>query len=255
MTIPRGEGCRDAPTRQVGGRTGSPMDRRVAASCQTDVRSRRRFSKTWLGGRVLGRPRVGRVQRGAEGGTVGPRETDPALVQPGLPPLLGQALRLGVGKRERLELLPSERLDLRLRVGDPWQRRWLLSLRGGGRGPLGAAVSQQWPEDLAGDLTQRAGATEAARHRPVSATRRNLTKPDKSRARDNPEPSGGIGGNPRSRMDKAVERTGATGLEPATSGVTVLSILGLGRSAVAVALGTKPNSEAGMLGAGPRASA
>ena len=72
---------------------------------------------TSLGERVLGRRRIGRVQRGAEDVTVSPGKTDPALIQPGLPLLLGQALRLGVGERERLQLFPSERLDLRLRLG------------------------------------------------------------------------------------------------------------------------------------------
>ena len=36
----RGGPARDAPTRQVGGRAGSPMDRRLAMSCQTLVGSR-----------------------------------------------------------------------------------------------------------------------------------------------------------------------------------------------------------------------
>jgi hypothetical protein len=58
------------------------------------------------------------------------------LGQPGLPPLLEQALCLGVGERERLQLFPSERLDLRLRLGDPWQRRRLLRLRGAAEPPV-----------------------------------------------------------------------------------------------------------------------
>ena len=66
-----GEGTRlGAPTCRVGGRAESPMDRSLSAACQTDVRSRRRFSEALLGDRVLGagahRPR--RALRGRRHG-------------------------------------------------------------------------------------------------------------------------------------------------------------------------------------------
>ena len=40
MTIARGGSARDAPTRRVGGRAGSPMEAASSTACQTDVRSR-----------------------------------------------------------------------------------------------------------------------------------------------------------------------------------------------------------------------
>jgi hypothetical protein len=106
------------------------MDKGVSTPCQIDVRSRASSGTALLDDAVLGARRIGRVERCAEGVTVGLSEADPALVQPSLPLLLLQALRLGVGKHKRLQLFPSERLDLRVRLGDTWQRRRLLSLRG-----------------------------------------------------------------------------------------------------------------------------
>jgi hypothetical protein len=106
------------------------MEGGLSAACQTNVRSRKSSGKRLLDDAVLGARRVGRVERCAEGVTVGLSEANPALVQPGLPLLLRQALHFGVGERERLQLFPSERLDLRLRLGDPWQRRRLLRLGG-----------------------------------------------------------------------------------------------------------------------------
>ena len=105
------------------------MDRRVATACQIDVRCARAPVRQ-LDDAVLGARRIGGVERCTKGVTVGLSEADPALVQPRLPFLLRQALRLGVGERERLQLFPAERLGLRLRLGDPWQRRLLLPLRG-----------------------------------------------------------------------------------------------------------------------------
>ena len=66
------------------------MDRSLWAACQTCVRSRASSGEPLLDDVVLGACRIARVERGAEGVTVGLSEADPALVQPGLPLLSGK---------------------------------------------------------------------------------------------------------------------------------------------------------------------
>jgi hypothetical protein len=52
------------------------MDRSLSAACQTNVRLRERSGKQLLDDAVLGARRIGRVERCAEGVTVGPTEAD-----------------------------------------------------------------------------------------------------------------------------------------------------------------------------------